>query len=252
MPGGNRCKGGYSSLLAIGPAAIMSLVLVGCWEKATPVPTPSEEVSRTVSFTTQDGVEIKGRLFGQGETGVILAHMYPADQSSWWEFARLLAGEGYMALTFNFRGYGEGDSKSGTNREIKLIHRDVEAALELLQQQGASSFLLIGASMGGTASLKVAAMRRVAGVVTLSAPVEFQGISLKGEQVRVPTLLMATKGDGAAINSIDSMVQRGIVGESAETVIYEEGRDHGTDILTGENTNEASERILSFLEAHRE
>ena len=252
MSEGNRCKGGYSPLLAVGPAAIIFLALVGCGEKATPVPTPSDDVSSLISYTTQDGVEIKGRLFGRGQTGVVLAHMYPSDQTGWWAFARVLADNGYMALTFNFRGYGEGDSKSGTDKEVKLIDRDLEGALEFLEGRGASGLFLVGASMGGTASLKVAARRKVAGVIVLSAPVEFKGISVKGERVRVPTLLMATKGDGSATHNIDSMVRVGIVGEQSETVIYEEGKEHGTHILKGRNADEARKRILGFLEANLE
>ena len=238
-------KGGDLRLMAIAPAIIMCLVLLGCGAEATPVPVPLE-TSSAVSFSTEDGVEIRGRLFGQGQRGVVLAHMYPADQRSWWEFAQVLAEKGYMTLTFDFRGYGD----SGGNKEIKLIDRDVEAALEFLRTQGASTVFLIGASMGGTTALKVAARQTVAGVVSLSAPVELRGISVKGERVLVPALLMATEGDVSAKRSLESMLDGGIVGELTESVVYEEGDDHGTDILRGKNADGARERILSFLETN--
>jgi len=60
-----------------------------------------------VSFTTSDGVLLRGHLYGSGETGVILAHMYPADQSDWTDFAEILAAHGYQGLTFDFRGFTE-------------------------------------------------------------------------------------------------------------------------------------------------
>ena len=235
-------------LLTITQAAAICVVLMGCRTDETPVPTLAQETARLVSFTTSDSVDIVGRLFGQGRTGVVLAHMFPADQSSWWEFAQVLAELGYTALTFDFRGYGD----SGGGKEIKLIGRDVEAAVEFLKEQGISNVFLIGASMGGTAALNVAAgqIQGIAGVVSLSAPVEFKGISLRGEQIKVPTLLMAAQGDASARKNLNSLIDDGIVVGAMETVVYEKSNDHGTNILNGENADTAEEKILSFLEAN--
>ncbi len=73
-----------------------------------------------VAFEATDGTPLRGHLFGKGPTGVILAHMYPADQKSWFPLARKLAEEGYLAMTFDFRGYGE----SGGEKVISEIDRD--------------------------------------------------------------------------------------------------------------------------------
>ena len=237
----------FLRLLIIVHAVIIFLGVIGCGAAATPTPAP-HETSEAVTFTTEDGIELKGRLFGQGQTGVVLAHMYPADQRNWWAFAQVLAESGYMALAFDFRGYGD----SGGDKDAKLSDRDVEAGLEFLRSQGASTVFLMGASMGGTASLKVAAREGVTGVVSLSAPVEFRGISVNGEQVRVPALLMATVGDQSAAISLDRMTEQGIVGgpELTERVLFVNGNDHGTDMLKGDNGAAATQRILSFLEAH--
>ena len=164
----NARKGTCVKPLTIALAAIIFTFVVGCGGATTPLATPPPDRAGEVTFTTDDGVELKGRLFGQGSRGVVLAHMYPADQSSWWGFAQTLADEGYVALSFDFRGYGN----SGGDKEIKLIDRDVRAALDFLEKQGATTVFLAGASMGGTASLKVAAKEgeKLAGVVSLSAP----------------------------------------------------------------------------------
>jgi hypothetical protein len=53
---------------------------------------------------------LRGHLYGSGSTGVILAHMYPADQSDWTDFAKVLAAHGYQALT--------GHSSAGTERQV--------------------------------------------------------------------------------------------------------------------------------------
>ena len=244
-----RRRSGYLSLLAIVPAAIICLGLIGCGggADATLVSTPSQEVSRVVSFATEDDVEIKGRLFGQGQAGAVLSHMYGADQTSWWEFAQVLVENGYMALTFDFRGYGDSEGE----KKVDLIGKDVKAAMAFLREQGASDVFLIGASMGGTASLDVATEDGVAGVVSLSSPVKFRGLDLNNKRVGAPVLLMAAETDRSAARSVELMIENGIVDRTAEKVVYAQKGEHGTDILKGENSDAARNRILDFLESHR-
>ena len=247
----------YLRYLALCQVIIASIVVTGMMTgcggvKDTPVPTPDEGIAGVVSFTTEDDITLRGRLFGQSEIGIVLAHMFPADQSSWWGFAQVLEQEGYMALSFNFRGYGQGESKSEGGKEIGIIDRDVQAAMRFLGEQGASTIFLAGASMGGTAALKVAADAPVAGVIGLSPPVEFRGLTLEDVRIETPVLLMAAAGDGSAVNSINKMIDEGIVGGPGLTkrVIYETGQDHGTNILEGEHGENAREQALRFLEAH--
>jgi hypothetical protein len=54
------------------------LLTAGCF---TPAPTrkPQDLGGQHVSFTTSDGVLLRGHLYGTGSTGVILAHMTFAD-----------------------------------------------------------------------------------------------------------------------------------------------------------------------------
>ena len=73
---------------------------------------------------------------------------------------------------------------------------------------------------------------------------------MKGERVEVPALLISTRGDGSATRSLSTMIEDGIVGQLNERVVYEVGNDHGTDILEGQNSAAARQRILDFLEAH--
>ncbi len=230
--------------LATSAPLVICLAVIACSSEATSVPTPAG-TTRTASFTTEDGIELRGRLVGQSSTGVVLAHMFPADQSSWWDFAQILADNGYMALAFDFRGYGESDGE----KELDLIHRDVEAAIEFLQEESATRIFLIGASMGGTASLKVAERQGVRGVISLSAPSEFAGLDLKDDHIPGPVLLIATEGDRSATHSIETMIEDGIFQDPdlVERVIYEDSNDHGTDIVSGDYEAAARARILGFL-----
>jgi len=56
-----------------------------CWELPSSDEASASGPGRTVSFRTNDGVDLSGTLFGTGETAVILAHMGAsgADQTSW-------------------------------------------------------------------------------------------------------------------------------------------------------------------------
>ncbi len=79
-----------------------------------------------VTFMTEDDIELNGNIFGSGNKWVILSHMYPTDQTSWFEFAEILILEedGYSVLTYDFRGYG----KSGGSQDISKLDIDLAAA----------------------------------------------------------------------------------------------------------------------------
>ena len=103
------------------PIAIVllsAIALAACGEP----PPPDLSGSRAVTFESRDGVTLEGRLFGDGSTGVVLSHMRPADQRSWFAFANRLADEGYLVLTYDFRGYCPG-GEGGCSQEISRSRR---------------------------------------------------------------------------------------------------------------------------------
>jgi hypothetical protein len=83
-------------------AVCLALLAAGCGGEASSPPEP-------IRFTTEDGIELAGDIRGGGSTAVVLAHMFPANRTSWADFASILAEEGYLALNFDFRGYGASD-----------------------------------------------------------------------------------------------------------------------------------------------
>lgn len=173
----------------------------------------------------------------------MLGHMYPADQNSWSKTARKLSSLGYTVLTFDFRGYGLSE---GT-KNISLIDKDMRAAIGAMSKKTKKIFL-IGASMGGTAALKVGPKENVAGIVTLSAPKEFMGLTAGNiNEIMVPTLFLASAEDGDAPDHA-----RGFYGQAQEPREIEilPGSDHGTKILRGENSP-ALILILDWLNRHK-
>jgi len=211
--------------------------------------------SEPVTFEASDGVRLAGRIFGEGTQGVILAHMRPADQRSWFDFADRLAGAGYQVLTFDFRGYcpgGEGGCSEG-DRAIDQIWKDVVGAVAYLRgERGVGRVALVGASMGGTASLIAASQPGVdvRAVITLSAPTDFEGLSVTPEllsTIDAGKLFIAGVGDGSAAQAAQTLYDVAPPPKAIEIVPAD---DHGTDLLTG-SRGEAVKRLIEVaLEAN--
>ncbi len=234
-------------------SSVIALIAGGC--ASAPVATPSsptpapvaaepgeEAAPRDVTFQTEDGVTLAGRLFGQGRTGVALSHMFPTDQASWHAFAQTLAGNGYLALAYDFRGYG----KSGGEKRVAEIDRDVRAAVAFLRAQGAQRVILIGASMGGTASAKVAASVGAAALVVLSSPRSFQGLDVSDEDVRLfrgASLWIGSRGDGA---TIDVEAMHAFANSPKSLHVYA-GSAHGTFIFDTADGVDLAQRMIDFL-----
>jgi pimeloyl-ACP methyl ester carboxylesterase len=196
-----------------------------------------------VAFEATDGTPLSGLLFGKGPTGVILAHMYPADQKSWFPLARKLAGEGYLALTFDFRGYGE----SGGEKVISEIDRDLEGAYRFLGPRVKKVFL-VGASMGGTAAIRVAAENPTAGVVSLSAPMAFKGLDATEAvpKLAVPCLFVAGEQDGYAARAAREFNKAAKSPERLLLIVP--GAEHGTQLFNGLSGEEVEKALFEFLE----
>jgi predicted alpha/beta-hydrolase family hydrolase len=232
-----------SALFACALIVGVGLLLLGCGGASkTPDSAGPGTVGAKVTFSAADGVSLGGHVFGSGHSGIVLAHMYPADQTSWFATATELAAKGYLVLTFDFRGYGE----SPGTKQIDRIDKDVDAAVKEIQSLGATSLALVGASMGGTASLVVAAHHPVAAVATLSAPVEFQGLSARQAvtTVTAPKLFLAAEKDAGEAGARDLYT---LAPDPKEIRIFP-GSDHGTALLSGSSAADVRAILFAFLE----
>jgi pimeloyl-ACP methyl ester carboxylesterase len=210
-----------------------------------PAPTTSGE-TQNVGIPFEDGDEVitlRGHLYGpQHTTTVVLAHMEPNDQRAWAPFAEELAREGYAALTFDFRGYGE----TVGDKDFEKLDDDLVAVLRYLRDTGRERVFLVGASMGGTISLEVAATHDVDGVVAVSPPAEFEGHDAVAAVARItaPKLFIASQDDALAIG-FDELLSA--AAEPKESELYA-GNAHGTNLLESEHAAAFKARILRFLE----
>lgn len=148
-----------------------------------------------VHFQTVDHVQLAGLLYGQGKTAVICSHQTNTAKVIWSAsgMPQRLAQRGYLVLAYDFRGYGDSASGGSLNYDA-----DLRAAVDFVRQQGATKIVLLGASMGGTVSLIVAAGEPVAAVLTLSAEQSFSILSISDSQVQAisaPKLFVNSQDD---------------------------------------------------------
>lgn len=228
--------------LLLACAALLAACRSQVDEDHDPVPPEGASIE---TIRTRDGLRIDARLFAADpERIAILLHMYPSDQTSWYAFARELQARGVSALTLDFRGYGvsEGEQDPGE------IDHDVRAAIAFARSRGYERVVLIGASMGGTAAIVVAADQPVAGVAVLSAPSRMRGLDAESTIARVtaPLTLIAASGDLAAMNALGSFAERAGLPEDARLLVP--GRAHGTELLDSPDGDAVRARLFSFLE----
>jgi pimeloyl-ACP methyl ester carboxylesterase len=228
----------------------LALVLPACGDETERAPDLSG--SQAVTFTSRDGIELQGRIFGEGASAVVLSHMLPADQRSWYGYAGRLADQGYLVLTYDFRGYcpgGDGGCSQG-ERDISAIWQDVLGAIDLVRSRGATTVSLIGASMGGTASLVAAGQEGVdvEAVITLSAPLSIEGLTADAALLRrlsMAKLFVAGVGDASAAQAAEELYAIAPPPKRVEVVPAD---DHGTDLLTGARAEDVKRLIEVTLE----
>lgn len=124
--------------------------------------------SHAVTFNTADGAEVNGELYGSGTTAVIFSVMGNC-KPGWREFAQLVAAQGFMALTYQWHGCRESGSANET--ELQKFVDDARAAINFVRAQGAEKVILVGASLGGLASAKLAIESQASGIVVVASPV---------------------------------------------------------------------------------
>ena len=194
--------------------------------------------TETVRFRTEDSEDLWGSIFGDGEKAEMISHMIGRNQTSCFPFARIASTSGYKVMTFDFRGYG----KSTGTRDTRM-DRDLEAAVAYVRAKGAKQVILIGASMGGTAAIEIAAEIDVQGVAALSPPTSFGRINALGavSSMLIPLLLIVAENDPPFTSSA-----REIETAAAATQFLElPGQEHGTNLYSA-HIDQVSGIMLDF------
>jgi len=214
---------------------------------ATAVPLDDTLAAHTVTFDTADGATITGELYGSGKTAVIFSVMGECTPG-WREFAQLTAAQGYMALTYQWRGC---KTNSVDQVLIRKFVEDARAAVAFARSQGAETIILAGASLGGCASAKLAAESGASGLIVLASPpaipqwdFEIQSADLNTE---IPKLFITAENDDT-VPPEDTRALYELAAAPKDWQTYP-GSAHGTELFEGEHKSAVQLRILDFIQS---
>ena len=203
-------------------------------------------------FNAADGTKLVGHRFGKGTTAVILAHQSEGSLCDWLPYARRLASQGYFVFPVDFRGYGFSQIRTGA-ASTRFV-ADLAAATKALRKLGKKKVFLVGASMGGIASLVagVNVTPAVDGVVSISSPARFRGMdALKtAPRLRVPVLYLAAEGDdsGGYDFSQDAEAMHTATASTDKRLQVLPGSLHGIGLIAGSTRAKAA--VEGFLKGH--
>jgi esterase/lipase len=181
---------------------------------------------------------IKGKCYGSGDIAIIFSNMDTNNQHEWNPVIDKLISKRYMGLTYNYPEHQ--DDQADVLEEVISFSISV----------GAKKIILIGASRGGVASIKVAARHvnnnGIVGVVAISAPIEYEGTVFYSHDelhgIKIPKLLLNSEEDDGAE---DSRKMFEIFCEPKELLFYP-GNAHGTEIFDNERESVIM-KINSFI-----
>jgi pimeloyl-ACP methyl ester carboxylesterase len=200
---------------------------------------------RTVSFPTEDGGVVYGDVYGEGSHGVLLAHGGQFNKESWKKQAIVLTNAGFHVLAIDFRGYGPSRGPGQSDPASAPLYFDVLAAVRYLEENGAGTVSIVGASMGGWAAAD-AAIR--------SKPGEIDRLVFLGSSPGTPEKLKArslfivarddTSGDGPRLPGIRAQYEK--TPEPKELVIVD-GSAHAQFLFQTDQGEKVMNQILRFL-----
>lgn len=218
--------------------AATAALLTACGPSAqTAEPSPSPAIragadcaelvadGKSVHFGADSGSDLYGLIFGTGRTGIVISHMNGGNACQGAPYAKELAEAGYRVLVFDFANFGVSTSAGAPQR------KQVVSAAAALRADGATSIVLIGGSMGATASL--AAVPDLtpppAAVVALSPPLVFNDDNAENgvRKLTMPVFYAAGEIEGEYpdnIKELEALTPKGVPHQSR---LGEGSTDHG-------------------------
>ncbi len=198
----------------------------------------SSDHARQVHFGTRQ--ELGGYVLGGGPRWVVLGHQSDGTSCQMLPIARGLAEAGFQVLAIDFSGTG---SSQVSDSATRTLADDMVDAVGFVHREGATRVAVLGASMGGYASLGAAKElgSTVQAIVSLSAPAYYtdggRPPDLRG--VATPVLLYVGRGDIAFLGPNQHYAK---VDKRAELHVLPSSR-HGVDLVDAH----AFGRIVDFL-----
>jgi pimeloyl-ACP methyl ester carboxylesterase len=216
-------------------AVIVALLLAG-----------GAAAQRTVSFPTEDGGSVYADVYGEGDSGIVLAHGGRFNKESWAQQARTLALAGFRVLALDFRGYGKSRGPGDSDPMSAPLHLDVLAAVRYLRKTGAKSVSVVGGSMGAGAAGDASIASRPGEIARLV----LLGGSPNGpaEKLKSATLFIVARddssGDGPRLPRIQQQYDKA---PQPKALIILEGSAHAQYLFQTNQGERVMREILRFL-----
>jgi pimeloyl-ACP methyl ester carboxylesterase len=165
---------------------------------------------------------------------VVMAAFPPSSEADLQPFARELAGGGVAALTFQMPVY-EG-------RDFALVDKDIESAVLLLESRDYPQIYVLGDGPASLGVLRLAARRKVAGVVAmLAGPVGSLNVDVP--KITAPKLFVAGM-DATARTTLAGYMQAAAEPKQSKTF---DGPGVGAKLLNGPDGAAVKQVIRDFL-----
>ena len=166
--------------------------------------------AKRTAILTDDGLSLAADVWPGDKAlrneWVLLGHQFPDARRPWDPLATLIQDAGYTVLAWDFRCHGESVGPTACNADsrsdaVQNIWRDWNAAIDYALAQGATRIVAIGASMGGTSAVQVAAARtEIVAISAISSPNRFKGLDALENYaaVTIPKLFIVGEQNVAA------------------------------------------------------
>jgi alpha-beta hydrolase superfamily lysophospholipase len=215
---------------------------------------PAGLTASTYFLETHDGVRIYAAAAGSGSKAVVLLHESGgAGLCGWLPTMRWLSGNGIRPVAIDLRGY----PPSGTPALAIYHHyaQDIQAAVDAAHTLGAKHVFVMGASLGGAATVAEAPkLKDVAGVISLSGELALPTSELDAigaaPKITVPFLFVGSEVDGY-VSGPDARRLTRAVGSKDKQVHIFPGGYHGWDLLgSAPYRARVKALVLGWLRSH--
>jgi len=233
---------------------ILIIVVVSGCQGGQPEQMPEGNV-RDIKISTEDQVVLAATVYETvSEKAVILVHMLGNNRQSWKDLALYIQKNGYNVLAIDLRGHGQSLEKnkqrisyiSFAEQDFQDMLKDIKAAKEFLQKQGASEISIVGASIGANLAMIYASQDKdIQKIVALSPGLNFKGLKPQdpAKKITIPVLIVAAEDD--QYSAMSARTLEAVIHSDKELKIYDKA-DHGTRMFNYQP--ELKEFIVKFLE----
>jgi pimeloyl-ACP methyl ester carboxylesterase len=234
--------------ILVSVALVLSIAACGQPQQQEEPPPPGP---REVSFSAADGVALKGHVYGTGTTAVVLSNMGDNDVAGWESFAPALAARGFTVLTYSYR-YAVG-ARGFSAADAAASVTDLQAAIAQVRQSGAAKIVLIGASLGGMATSKVAGAAGAAAAVLMASRLDLSDYSFRVTEqelaaMTMPKLVLTSDADSTTAPALT----REVFDRVPEPKSFHSfpGTAHGVHLFKTEHRADLEKRLIDFVEAN--